>query len=87
MGNPQPVFAINGVTLTAARTLSDGKHAKLTVTKNGRAFDFLGFGMGSLADQFHMGCKIDIAFTMGVNIFRGETNLQLIIKDARMSVA
>ncbi len=26
MGNPQPVFALNGVTLTAARTLSDGKH-------------------------------------------------------------
>lgn len=87
MGNPQPVFAISGVTLTAARTLSDGKHAKLTVTKNGRAFDFLGFGMGALADQFHMGCKIDIAFTMGINIFRGEKNLQLIIKDARMSVA
>lgn len=43
--------------------------------------------MGALADQFHMGCKMDIAFTMGVNIFRGETNLQLIIKDARMSVA
>lgn len=86
MGNPQPVFALNGVTLTAARTLSDGKHCKLSVTKNGKPFDFLGFGMGAMAAQFHMGEKLDIAFTMGINVFRGERNLQLIIKDARMSV-
>lgn len=86
MGNPQPVFALNGVTLTAARTLSDGKHCKLSVTKNGKPFDFLGFGMGAMAEQFHMGEKLDIAFTMGINVFRGERNLQLIIKDARMSV-
>lgn len=86
MGNPQPVFALNGVTLTAARTLSDGKHCKLSVTKNGKPFDFLGFGMGAMAEQFHMGEKLDIAFTMGINVFRGEKNLQLIIKDARMSV-
>ena len=86
MGNPQPVFSISGVTLIAARTLSEGKHCKLTATKNGRAYDFLGFSMGAMAEHFNVGSRLDIAFTMGVNVFRGEKNLQLIIKDARISI-
>ncbi len=86
MGNPQPVFAINGVTLLAERTLSDGKHCKLSVSKNGKTFSFIGFGMGSLTEHFVIGNKIDIAFTVGINVFRDEQNLQLIIKDARASI-
>lgn len=87
MGNPQPVFSIDAVTLISARTLSDGKHCKLTASKNGKQFDFLGFGMGEMAQRFNVGCKLDIAFTMGINIYRGTENLQLVIKDARISIA
>lgn len=86
MGNPQPVFSLCGATLTSARTLSDGKHCKLSVSKNGKTLNFIGFGMGSFTDHFVVGNKIDIAFTIGINIFRGEKNLQLIIKDARTSI-
>lgn len=86
MGNPQPVFSLCGAILVAARTLSDGKHCKLSVSKNGKTLNFIGFGMGSFTDHFVVGNKIDIAFTIGINIFRGEKNLQLIIKDARTSI-
>lgn len=86
MGNPQPIFSLCGAQLTAERTMTEGKHCKLTVIKNGKAFNFIGFGMGSLTEHFVVGNRIDLAFTMGINVFRGERTLQLIIKDARMSI-
>lgn len=86
MGNPQPVFSITGATLLAERTMSDGKHCKLSVSKNGKAFNFIGFGMGALTEHFVIGNKIDIAFTAGINVFRDEQNLQLVIKAARASI-
>ena len=86
MGNPQPVFSLCSCSPVLARTLTDGKHCKLVVSKNGKNFEFIGFGMGSLTEHFVVGDKLDIAFTMGINVYRGETNLQLLIKDARASV-
>lgn len=86
MGNPQPIFSVTNASLVSARTLSTDKHCKLAVTKNGKQFEFIGFGMGALAEKFVIGDKIDIAFTMDANIFRGEHQLQLIIKDVRFSI-
>ena len=86
MGNSQPVFSLCDGAITSVRTLSDGKHCKFSVTKNGKYFDFVGFGMGTLTEHFVVGDKIDVAFTMGINHYLGEKNLQLIIKDARASI-
>lgn len=86
MGNPQPVFALINATITATRALSEGKHCKLTLTKDGKNVDVLGFGMGELMQKFVVGDKLDIAFIMDINMFRGEKTLQLILKDARFAV-
>lgn len=86
MGNPQPVFAILNVNLVSQRTIGDGRHIRLTVSKNGKSVDVLGFNMASAASNFVIGAKLDIAFTMGTNIFRGEKNLQLVLKDVRLSI-
>ena len=86
MGNPQPVFALCGASIAAVRTLSEGKHCKLTLCQGGRYVDALGFGMGELCGKFVVGDKIDAAFCMDVNTYHGEQNLQLILKDARHSL-
>lgn len=86
MGNPQPVFALCGVNVAAVRSLSEGKHCKLTLSQNGRYVDALGFGMGELCDKFVVGDKIDVAVCMDINTYHGEQNLQLIIKDARFTL-
>jgi len=86
MGNPQPIFAISNATITSMRTLSEGKHCKLSVTKEGKTLDVIGFGYGTLADKFIVGDRLDIAFSMDINVFRGEKNVQLILKDARFSL-
>ena len=86
MNNPQPIFALKNTHLVSCRLLSSGKHCKLTVSLNGRQFEFLGFGMGDKAERFVIGDRLDIAFTMDTNSFRGETQLQLVIKDIRFSI-
>lgn len=86
MGNSQPVFALLNATLISQRTIGDGRHARLTVSKNGKTIDFLGFNMAQAASNFVVGSKLDIAFTMSSNMFRGEKNLQLALKDVRLSI-
>jgi len=86
MGNPHPVFAITRATVSSIRTLSDGKHCKLTLTKEGRSFEVIGFGAGALAERIMVGDKLDIAFLLDINVYRGEKNVQLILKDARFSL-
>ncbi len=86
MGNPQPVFAILNTNLVSKRVISDGRHAKLTLSKNGKNIDAIGFGMAPQLSNLFVGSKLDIAFTMGINVFRGEKSLQLILKDIRLAV-
>lgn len=86
MGNAQPIFAVKNVSVVAQRALGDGRHVKLTVAKNGKTIDFLGFNMAEALAGFVVGSKIDIAFSMSVNLFRGEKQLQAVLKDARLSV-
>lgn len=86
MGNPQPVLCLLNCTLTALRTLSEGRHCKLTVSQGGRQLDLLAFRMPDLADRFVVGDHIDAAFTLSSNVFRGERSLQLIVRDVRLSI-
>lgn len=86
MGNPQPVFAAKNVTLIVQRAIGDGRHTRLTVSQNGKNIDALGFNMTQALSGFVIGSKLDIAFTLSTNVFRGEKHLQVILKDVRLSV-
>ncbi|PIB37314.1 single-stranded-DNA-specific exonuclease RecJ [Reichenbachiella sp. 5M10] len=82
-GNMQPVFVSRGVTLhTAPRVLKE-KHLKLAIKQNGSmVFDAIGFGMSSYEEL--VSAPFDIIYTIEENHFRGETTLQLMIKDLRV---
>ncbi len=86
MGNPQPVFAVLNLSLISQRIVGDGRHVRLTLSKNGKNIDVMGFNMAKTAEAFVVGSKLDIAFTMGTNIYRGEKTLQLVLKDIRPSI-
>ncbi|MBF0530956.1 MAG: hypothetical protein HQK55_17150 [Deltaproteobacteria bacterium] len=48
-GNPEPVFAIHGLTTLSAGCVGGaGRHLKLCVQQNGRIMDLMGFGLGHL---------------------------------------
>lgn len=85
MGNPNPVFCMRGLSIANVRALSEGKHMKLTLSQNGYLIDAIGFNMGGYLERLKTGDKVDIAFSLDVNIFKGERLVQVLLKDVRFS--
>lgn len=78
--NPSPTFCIKN-TILKKKTLmgQDKNHLKLIVEKDEKEFQCIWWNHGDISlieDD-----TLDIAFSPQVNEFRGETNLQLILKD------
>ncbi|MGX8699587.1 MAG: single-stranded-DNA-specific exonuclease RecJ, partial [bacterium] len=80
-GNPVPVLSLTGARVLRVTPLSEGKHTKLRVEKNGAQFDVLLFGTGPEALGAHMGARASLAFTPRVNTFRGKKSVQLNLLD------
>lgn len=75
MGNSRPVFCMSGCKVDEARVLK-GKHLKLRVSRGGKQFDAIGFGMGQIQVQEYA----DLAFTVERNEWLGRVSLQLQLK-------
>ncbi|KKW09792.1 MAG: Single-stranded-DNA-specific exonuclease RecJ, partial [Microgenomates group bacterium GW2011_GWC1_49_7] len=80
-GSPQPVFATRGVVVEDVRLVgADGKHLKLRVS----AMEAIAFGMGKTYPKLPKGTRIDIAYTIDMNVWNGNRKLQLKVKDIRV---
>ena len=83
-GNPAPVFCSYGVTALpgSVRTLRGG-HLKLAFGQGGASHAAIGFNMAdSMAPVAEAG-PLDIAFSPQLNTWRGQTSVQLLLKDLR----
>lgn len=77
-GNPEPVFATRNVTVTESRLVgADGKHLKLRLS----SIDAIAFNFGSLYGKIKPDVPIDIAYTIDMNTWNGNSRLQLKVKD------
>lgn len=85
MGNASPVFFAKGLEVTNIRPLSEGKHIKLTLSGGGSVIDAVGFGMGACLSEIKAHDMIDILFNLDINVFRGERQVQVLLKDMRFS--
>ena len=83
MGNPQPVFLMNDVRIEEITPISHDRHIKLHLSKQGRSFYAFVFGMGAKSCQFVKGDLLDIVFSAEINSYRGNENVQLVIKDVK----
>jgi single-stranded-DNA-specific exonuclease len=85
-GNRQPTFAVQGVTITEARTVGrDDRHLKLKIARAGQpALDAIGFGLGEWASQVN-GTQVDLAFQLEMNEWNGRSSLQLRLLDVRLT--
>lgn len=82
MGNPNPTFMTKGVEIFEAKAIGkDQKHLKLTLSKSNRIFSAIAFGMGELATQHSPKDKIDIVYSIDVNEWNGNRDIQLKIRD------
>ncbi len=85
-GNPAPIWAAAGVKVvgTPRRVGRDASHLKLTIKVGSVSVDAIGFGMGR--HELPSG-KLDAAFALEINSFRGEESLQMRLVDIRKSEA
>lgn len=84
--NKMPIFLLNNLKVQAIRSLSEGKHLKLKLSQDNYIVDAIGFNMGELALKYQIGDKIDVVGALEVNSFNGNEQIQINLKDLRMSV-
>ena len=85
-GNKMPIFEFKNLKIDSIRSLSEGKHIKMTLKDKNTIINAIGFNLGNLADDYKIGDKIDVAGNLEINSFNGVESLQINIKDAIKSI-
>ena len=85
MDNQKPVFYIRDFQIENARAMgASNAHLKLKISRGTSNFEVVAFGKGSLAAEFSQAKGIELAVTLSVNQWNGQTTLQLMMVDARV---
>lgn len=84
--NKMPLFLIENLKIVSIRSLSEGKHLKILLKQDNFFIDAIGFNMGDLTEQYKIEDKVDIVGTIDINVFNGNENVQLTIKDMRRAI-
>jgi single-stranded-DNA-specific exonuclease len=83
-GNREPLFASLNVRLRDSRAVgSDGAHLKLLLSDGDGMWDGIAFRQGDWLD--HLPNRVDVAYHLQLNEWRGERRLQLNVQDIRPS--
>jgi len=83
-GNPEPLVAILGLTVTRVRLAGDD-HTSLTLRRQRDVLDGIAFGRADIAALVHEGDRIDVVARLTSRAFGGFESLQLEIRDAAPS--
>lgn len=84
--NKMPIFLFKNLSIDSIRSLSEGKHLKLTLKDSNVIVNAIGFNMGSLVDDYRIGDKIDVVGTLEINSFNGLDSIQINLKDVMKSI-
>ena len=84
--NKEPLIIYKNLKIVSIRTLSDGKHLKLTLQDENTIIDAIGFNLGYLAEDYLLGDKLDIVGNLEINTFNNLENVQVNLKDLRKSI-
>jgi single-stranded-DNA-specific exonuclease len=88
IGNPRPVFRIQGVEVSGTpREVGDG-HLKLRLREGGRELEAIGFGLARRRPPEALtGTRVDALFQLRTNEYRGRVTLQARLLDLRPSTS
>lgn len=88
IGNPQPVFASFSAEVAGySRLGKEQKHLKLLVKQNSGFIEAIAFNFADLVPSLSPGVRLDLAFTVNRDSWKGRDNLILKLKDARVAAA
>ncbi len=86
-GNNRPVFCVRGATLERAQNVGQNRHLKLRLSKGTCQFDGIFFSATAESCGCEVGSRVDVAFYLQVNEFRGNRSVQLQMVDIRPSLS
>jgi len=79
-GNPDPLVAVLGLTVTRVRAASGG-HTQLTLKRRIDVLDGIAFDRADLVGSLHEGDRVDVAARVMTRTFGGYESLQLDVRD------
>lgn len=85
MRNAEPVFCIKDMVAEDITPISSDRHVRMTLVKDGMRFSAIWFGTGAGGLGFVEGNRVDAAFHLEINEFRGRRTVQLTLCDAQLS--
>ena len=86
-GNPVPLFVLRNAKITELTVLSGGKHTKMMLRRNHKDMYAVIFGNNLSTEGFIVGDEVDVVCSIDINEFRGNKNVQLIVRDIDRSNA
>ena len=85
--NKCPLFLYKNLKVDSIRSLTEGKHMKLTLKgEKNTLITAMGFNMGNRAEEFLIGDKVDVVGTLEINSFNGMESVQVNLKDIMKSL-
>ncbi len=86
IGNPLPIFASRQVEVVGGPWILKEKHLKFKMRANGSAVDAVWWRQACAAQNVESGSRLDLAYSLGKNTYRGLESLQVTVKDIRTGV-
>ena len=85
-GNERPLFSLLGVTLDRIQGVGQNRHLKLRLSKGTAQMEGIFFSVTPQQCPCQAGERVDVAFYLQVNEFRGSRTVQLQVVDLRPSL-
>ena len=85
-GNNRPVFCLMGMTVDSIQSVGQNRHLKLQFSKGQYHFPAIFFSATEESAGIAPGMRVDAAFYLQINEFRGTSTVQLQIIDIRPSL-
>ena len=82
-GNDRPVFCFRGALLESAQSVGQNRHLKVRLQKGHTSFEGIFFSVTAEDAGVAAGSRVDAAFYLQVNEFRGSRTVQLQLLDLR----
>ncbi len=85
-GNMRPKFAARGVEVVGnPRIIGKGNHLRFKVRQHQTVYDAIGFNLSHHYEKLIKGFPIDLAFVVEMNEWRGQSYIQLNIRDIKLT--
>lgn len=84
--NPQPVFGLFGVKIEEINGISEGKHTRIIISKNGFRLGAVYFGLAEKRFPCEQGDTVDLAVNLEQNVYNGEMRVSVVIRGIRPAV-